>query len=116
MPVRRRPSGAVSFGVAMTHRPPRLPSRRELLRRAACAAGALALPFPIRANETGPVMAALSNYMAAARERVVPPDVIEKACFHVLDTVAAMVSGSELVPGRAALTFARAEPGRPVAT
>jgi 2-methylcitrate dehydratase PrpD len=27
-----------------------------------------------------------------------------------------MVSGSELVPGRAALAFARAEPGRPVAT
>ena len=41
---------------------------------------------------------------------------IEQASFHVLDTVAAMVSGSELAPGRAALAFARAQPGRPVAT
>ena len=88
-------------------------SRRDVLRRAALAAAAMALPA--RA-ETGPVMTALSTYMAAARERALPPEVIEKASHHVLDTIAAMVSGSELVPGRAALAFARAEPGRPVAT
>ena len=91
-------------------------SRRDLLRRAALAAGTLALPLRLRADGPGPVMTALSTYMASARDRALPPAVIEKASFHVLDTVAAMVSGSELVPGQAALAFARAEPGRPVAT
>ena len=91
-------------------------SRRELLRRAALAAGTLALPLRLAADGPGPVMTALSTYMASARERALPPAVIEKASYHVLDTIAAMVSGSELVPGRAALAFARAEAGRPVAT
>jgi 2-methylcitrate dehydratase PrpD len=92
-------------------------SRREWVRRAALAAGAMALA-PVRAiaDGPGPIMTALSAYMAAARERALPPEVIEAASFHVLDTIAAMVSGSELVPGRAALAFARAEPGRPAAT
>jgi 2-methylcitrate dehydratase PrpD len=61
-------------------------------------------------------MAALSSYMAAARDRGLPPDVVEKAKHHILDTFAAMVSGSELPPGRAALALARAQAGRPVAT
>jgi 2-methylcitrate dehydratase PrpD len=91
-------------------------SRRELLWRGACAFGAAALPFGVRADGPGPVMTALSDYMAAARDRALPAEVVEQASFHVLDTIAAMVSGSELVPGRAALAFARAEPGRPAAT
>jgi 2-methylcitrate dehydratase PrpD len=61
-------------------------------------------------------MSALSDYMAAAKDRALPPDVAEKAKHHILDTVAAMVSGSELPPGRAALALARAQAGRPVAT
>ena len=74
-------------------------SRRELLRRAALAAGTLALPLRVGADGPGPVMTALSTYMASARERALPPAVIEKASYHVLDTIAAMVSGSELVAG-----------------
>ena len=61
-------------------------------------------------------MATLSNYMAAAKDRALPPDVAEKAKHHILDTFAAMISGSELPPGRAALALARAQAGRPVAT
>jgi 2-methylcitrate dehydratase PrpD len=61
-------------------------------------------------------MAALSDYMAATKDRALPPDVAEKAKHHILDTVAAMVSGSELPPGRAALALARAQAGRQVAT
>jgi 2-methylcitrate dehydratase PrpD len=61
-------------------------------------------------------MSALSDYMAAAKDRALPPDVAEKAKHHILDTVAAMVSGSELPPGRAALALARAQAGRQVAT
>ena len=91
-------------------------TRRRLLRDGVLAASVLALPLRLRADGPGPVMTALSAYMAAAREGTLPAAVIEQASFHVLDTVAAMVSGSELAPGRAALAFARAQPGRPVAT
>jgi 2-methylcitrate dehydratase PrpD len=42
--------------------------------------------------------------------------VTEKTKQHVLDTLAAMISGSELTPGRAALQFAGAYGGKEVAT
>jgi hypothetical protein len=45
--------------------------------------------------------------MSQTRDRVLPDHVLEQTKWHVLDTVAAMVSGSELAPGRAAITFAR---------
>src|SRR5688572_33397017 len=61
-------------------------------------------------------MATLSDYMAAARDRALPGPIVEHAAHHVLDTVAAMISGAELPPGRAALALARAEAGLPVAT
>ena len=87
-------------------------SRRDML----CVLGAAAIPLPVRAAEVSPTMAALSEYMAGAKDRALPGGVVEHAVHHVLDTVAAMISGAELPPGRAALTLARAEAGRPVAT
>jgi MmgE/PrpD N-terminal domain len=63
-----------------------------------------------------PVMARLSSYMSEARDRLLPADVIEATKHHVLDTLAAMISGSELLPGKAALKFARAYPGKGPAT
>jgi 2-methylcitrate dehydratase PrpD len=65
---------------------------------------------------TSEVMTKLSTYMSEARNRALPEDVLEQTKWHVLDTIAAMVSGSELVPGRAAIAFARAYGGKPVAT
>ncbi len=62
------------------------------------------------------VMTRLSTYMSQARDRALPDDVLEQAKWHVLDTIAAMVSGSELTPGRAAIAFARAYGGKEVAT
>ena len=53
----------------------------------------------------GPLMSTLSSYMAAAKDRPLPPEVAEKAKHHILDTFAAMVSGSELPPGRVALAL-----------
>jgi len=91
-------------------------SRRDLLGRSALALGAAAFPFTARAAGVSPVMAALSDYMAAAKDRALPGPVIEHTAHHVLDTVAAMISGSELPPGRAALALAKAEAGRPAAT
>jgi 2-methylcitrate dehydratase PrpD len=54
--------------------------------------------------------------MSAARERTLPDDVTEKTKQHILDTLAAMISGSELIPGRAALQFAEGYGGREIAT
>src|SRR5262249_50818074 len=69
-----------------------------------------------RAAPIGPVMAALSEYMASAREHPLPAPVIEKVKHHVLDTFAAMISGAELRPGRAAIEFARNYGGERIAT
>ena len=92
-------------------------SRRELLNRSALALCAAALPsIRVRAQAIGPMMTTLSAYMASAKDRALPADVVEKAKHHILDTFAAMLSGSELPPGKAALTFARTQAGKPVAT
>jgi len=61
-------------------------------------------------------MAALSIHMSNARDHALPDDVIEKTKHHVLDTFAAMVSGSGLMPGRAAIRFARGYGGERLAT
>src|SRR6516162_253765 len=76
-----------------------------------------ALPGGLAAGAApvGPVMAALSHYMGAARERALPDEVAEKTKHHVLDTFAAMISGSHLLPGRAAIQFARGYGGERVA-
>jgi hypothetical protein len=56
-------------------------------------------------QDTSPVMAMLSTYMSEASRRAIPPRVLEETKYHVLDTLAAMISGSELPPGRQALQF-----------
>lgn len=102
--------------------------RRELSRRAVLRdgslllAGATLLPAAFGAETASggsgisPVMMKLSTYMAAAKDSALPDEVTEKAKQHVLDTFAAMVSGSGLAPGKAALKFARMYGGGDVAT
>src|SRR5258707_7848621 len=68
------------------------------------------------AQGVSPVMVKLSRYMSEAGERALPDEVIEKAKHHILDTLAAMISGSEIRPGRAAIEFVRAYGGKEVAT
>src|SRR6266849_6720354 len=63
-----------------------------------------------------PIMQQLSTYMSAASTRALPDEVIEKAKQHILDTFAAMISGSGLPPGLAAIEFARAYGGKEIAT
>src|ERR1700676_2568389 len=73
--------------------------------------------FPDETNsKVSEIMQQLSAYMAAAATHALPEEVSEKAKQHILDTFAAMISGAGLVPGRAALEFARAYGGKPVAT
>ena len=58
----------------------------------------------------------LSAYMAEAGTRQLPNDVLEKTKHVILDTFAAMISGSELPPGKFAIQFARAYKGDKIAT
>jgi 2-methylcitrate dehydratase PrpD len=94
------------------------PGRRRLLQQAAWAMLAAACRpwMAFAADQISPAMARLSAYMAEARSRALPDDVLEKVKHHVLDTIASMVSGSELPPGRAAIQFARAYGGEKIAT
>src|SRR5207247_10182446 len=64
----------------------------------------------------GELMTTLSSYMGGAASRALPDAVVEKTKHLVLDTFAAMISGSELPPGRFAIQFARAYHGDAVAT
>src|ERR1043166_262259 len=87
--------------------------------RAAVSRAQGTLPTPAQTLAEMPVsdvMTRLSTYMTQARDRALPAGVVEQAKRHILDTIAAMVSGSELAPGRAAIAFARAYGGKPVAT
>jgi 2-methylcitrate dehydratase PrpD len=84
-------------------------SRRGLLKGAAWATAAAALPVRrlFAADSVSPVMAKLSAYMSEAGARDLPPEVVEKAKHHILDTFAAMISGSDLPPARAAYRYAQ---------
>jgi 2-methylcitrate dehydratase PrpD len=61
-------------------------------------------------------MSTLSSYMSAAGTRALPAEVTEHAKYHLLDTLAAMISGSELLPGQAAQRYIRAHGGKGAAT
>src|SRR5919106_6364466 len=53
----------------------------------------------------------LATYMAAAARRPLPPEVLEKTKHHILDSLAAMASGTTLVPGKLAVSFAGEQGG-----
>jgi 2-methylcitrate dehydratase PrpD len=97
-------------------------TRRNWLQRAAWISTAAALPQIAWAAaqevsaSISPVMEKLSAYMAEARNRALPDNVVQETKHHILDTIAAMVSGSELAPGRMAIEFARAYGGEKIAT
>src|SRR5689334_1247526 len=90
-------------------------TRRGLIRRGVGVAAAAAFPYHSGAT-AGPMMDKLSVYMSEASSRPIPALVLEETKYHVLDTLAAMISGSQLPPGRQALRFARAYGGAKTAT
>ncbi len=61
-------------------------------------------------------MQTLSEYMAAAGSRPLPDEATEHAKHHLLDTLASMISGSELLPGQAAQRYIRAHGGKGAAS
>jgi len=102
-------------------------TRRNLLELAGLAFATTAIPPGVvvaraaasldeKPQGATPIMETLSKYMGEASERELPDEVVEKAKHHVLDTLAAMISGSEIRPGRAAIEFVRAYGGKEVAT
>jgi 2-methylcitrate dehydratase PrpD len=95
----------------------RLTRRNVLCGGMGLAAGAA---FPrvagAKVEPISPVMRKLSAYMSEATDRAIPARVAEETKYHILDTLAAMVSGSELPPGRQALQFAHAFGGEKIAT
>ena len=93
-------------------------TRRDWLRRSGwmLAACALSLPAAFASDQVSSVMDTLSTYMAEAAGRALPDEPLLETKHHILDTIAAMVSGSDLVPGRRAIEFARSYGGREIAT
>src|SRR5258706_11934222 len=105
-------------------------TRRELFGLGGLAAARVALPPSLAAVEMavvdassasgpeneGSVIKTLSTYMSEASARALPEEVAEKTKRHVLDTFAAMISGSALPPGRLALAFAKDYGGKKVGT
>jgi 2-methylcitrate dehydratase PrpD len=102
-------------------------SRRNLLQLAGLTIGAAAFPSPSTfasdspgqeqtSKPAGSVMNPLSAYMSAAANHPLPDEVTEKAKHHILDTLAAMISGSTLLPGKRALEFAQAYGGSETST
>ena len=66
--------------------------------------------------QISPVMQAVSAYIAAALKRALPKEVVEKTKHHILDTIAAMVSGSRLLPGIKAISYIKTLGGAKEAT
>jgi len=97
-------------------------SRRDLVQRAAWVLAAAAIPggAQLAAEDSSlsisPMMLKLSTYMSEARNAPLPEKVLQETQHHILDTFAAMISGSELPPGRVALKFARSYGGPSICT
>jgi 2-methylcitrate dehydratase PrpD len=68
------------------------------------------------AEAVSPVTRALSEHIATALARPLPREIEEKTRHHLLDTLAAAVSGSRLLPGRRAIAYVRAQGGARQAT
>jgi 2-methylcitrate dehydratase PrpD len=58
------------------------------------------------------IVDSLVEYMLAARDAKLPEEVIQKGKSHLLDSLAAIVSGSTLKPGKLGLQHARQQGGR----
>ena len=57
------------------------------------------------------VMRTLAAYIGRSPRRALPREVAEKTKQHLLDTLAAMISGSRLLPGKKAIAFVRTQGG-----
>ncbi|HEY2472407.1 MAG TPA: MmgE/PrpD family protein [Terracidiphilus sp.] len=90
-------------------------SRRNLLRY-----GLATIRETLRQTTDQPVepsvIATLSAYMGNAADRLVPDEATERTKQHLLDTIASMISGIDLPPGRMGLKFIESYRGSGSAT
>lgn len=107
------------------------PSRRVVLKAGLTCLAAAGVPLraqsgvaritptlPGRTDAPGPetvspVMRTISEHVASAIDTELPPPIAEAARLHLLDTVSAMISGSQLLPGRRAIAYVRTLGGTP---
>ncbi|MGQ0750136.1 MAG: MmgE/PrpD family protein [Betaproteobacteria bacterium] len=66
-------------------------------------------------QEVSPQTLELSRYISAALRKPLPREVSERAKIHLVDTFAAMISGSRLLPGKTAIDYVRTLGGKPEA-
>jgi len=69
--------------------------------------------MPKKSTAVSPMMNKLSGHIATAVQRPVPTAVIARAKLHLVDTFAAMISGSRLLPGRKAIDYVKTLAGKP---
>ena len=62
-------------------------------------------------DEISPLMHTISNYIAQAAYKPLPDVVTEATKHHLLDTLAAMISGSRLPPGEKAIAYIKTQGG-----
>ena len=67
------------------------------------------------AADISPVMRTISAYIAEAVNKPLPDTVIEATKHHLLDTLAAMISGARLLPGQKAIAYVKQLGGTPEA-
>src|SRR5262252_2170871 len=96
-------------------------SRRELFKLVGtglvgAGVGPLAAGRQRSAAPADDITSTLATYMSEASSRKLPDEVVEKTKHVVLDTFAAMISGSDLPPGRFAIQFARGYKCEKIAT
>ena len=66
-------------------------------------------------DAVSPAAITLGDYVANTLDRELPPEVVARTKLHVLDTLAAIVSGSRLKPGELAARYVDSLGGRPQA-
>ena len=97
--------------------------RRALMRMGLLSALALPARLSVAADsnaaarpEISPVTLALANYVAQVADRALPADALEATKHHLLDTLAAMISGTHLLAGEKAIAYIKAQGGTPQAS
>jgi hypothetical protein len=65
-------------------------------------------------QEVSAITAALSSHIAGAIRKPMPREVAARARLHIVDTFAAMISGSRL-PGRQGISYVKTPGGKPEA-
>jgi 2-methylcitrate dehydratase PrpD len=92
------------------HRSSFLENRRRLLQAAGATVASCLLPAGT-SQGANDLTGRLAAYMVASRDRALPDRVLLDAKHRILDTVAAIVSGSALSPGVMAMRFIRGQGG-----